>query len=129
MSPHSVPVEMTGQHEYTVNPQPFTGKAIAVTGASRSVGLALTKYLLARGAVVSICATSKENLDKAVAEIENLNFLDVKDRYMTCVVDISKLDTVKNCTDSTVAKFGKLDGCANVAGKYPPIQPAILYYY
>ncbi|KAF2822628.1 NAD(P)-binding protein [Ophiobolus disseminans] len=99
---------------YAVNPQPFAGKVIAVTGASRGTGLALTKYLLARGATVSMCATSSKNLEKAAAEI-NQEFPEAKDRYWTCVVDISKLETVKSWVEQTVAKFGKLDGCANVA--------------
>jgi NAD(P)-dependent dehydrogenase (short-subunit alcohol dehydrogenase family) len=72
MSPHSVSVEMRGQYKDTVNPQPFVGKVIAVTGASRGVGLALTKYLLACGAIMSMCATSEKSLAKAVAEIEDL---------------------------------------------------------
>jgi NADPH:quinone reductase-like Zn-dependent oxidoreductase len=104
---------------YAVNPQPFAGKVITVTGASRGTGLALTKYLLARGATVSMCATSSANLDNAAAEIDQ-DFPEARDRYWTCVVDISKLDTVKSWIEQTVAKFGKLDGCANVAGELPP---------
>jgi len=101
---------------YAVNPQPFAGKVIAVTGASRGTGFAVTKYLLARGATVSMCATSSENLAKAAAEIDE-EFPEAKDRYWTCVVDISKLETVKSWIEQTVTKFGQLDGCANVAGK------------
>jgi hypothetical protein len=41
---------------YAVNPLPFLGKVITVTGASRGLGLALSKYLLVRGARVSMCA-------------------------------------------------------------------------
>jgi len=100
---------------YAVNPQLFASKVIAVTGVSRGTGLALTKYLLARGATVSMCATSSQNLAKAAAEIDR-EFPKVKDHYWTCVVDISKLETVNSWIEQTVAKFGKLDGCANVAG-------------
>jgi NADP-dependent 3-hydroxy acid dehydrogenase YdfG len=78
-SPHSVPLGTTSQHEYAVNTQPFAGKVIAVTGASRGLGLALAKYLLPRGAIVSMCATSEKNLANAVSEIEDLNFPDVKE--------------------------------------------------
>jgi hypothetical protein len=110
MSPHSGAIGTTSQHEYAVNAQPFAGKVIAITGASRGLGLALTKYLLARGAIVSMCATSETNLANAVSEISDLNFPNVKDRYMTSIVDISNLSTVKTWIDATVAKFGKLDG-------------------
>lgn len=101
---------------YAVNMQPFAGKVITITGASRGTGLALSKYLLARGATVSMCATTAANLEKAASEIDQ-EFPEAKDRYWTCVVDISKPETVKSWIEQTVAKFGKLDGCANVAGR------------
>lgn len=102
---------------YAVNPLPFAGKVITVTGASRGLGLALTKYLLVRGATVSMCATSADNLLKAAKEIDN-EIPGAKDRYWTCTADIANLDTVRSWIEQTVAKFGKLDGCANVAGKH-----------
>lgn len=95
---------------------PFQDKVIAITGASRGIGLALTKYLIARGAAVSMCATSSENLATAVESILQ-EFPDAKDRVMTCVVDISKLGTVKSWIEQTVAKFGRIDGCCNNAGQ------------
>lgn len=101
---------------YAVNPFPFSGKAISITGATRGLGLALSKYLLARGATVLMCATSADNLSKAAKEIDH-EISDAKDRYWTCTVDIANLDTVRFWIEQTVAKFGKLDGCANVAGK------------
>jgi NAD(P)-dependent dehydrogenase (short-subunit alcohol dehydrogenase family) len=45
--------DMSKPFPYAVNPLPFDGKVIAVTGASRGLGLALSKYLLVRGATVS----------------------------------------------------------------------------
>ena len=101
---------------YAVNPLPFAGKVISVTGASRGLGLALSKYLLIRGATVSMCATSSDNLSKASREIDN-EIPDAKGRYWTCTVDIANLETVRVWIEQTVAKFGKLDGCANVAGE------------
>ncbi|KAI1076915.1 NAD(P)-binding protein [Whalleya microplaca] len=95
---------------------PFQGKVITVTGASRGTGLALSRYLLVRGATVSMCATSAENLASALAGIEK-DMPECKDRVMTRVVDISKLETVKAWIDETVSRFGKLDGCANVAAQ------------
>jgi NAD(P)-dependent dehydrogenase (short-subunit alcohol dehydrogenase family) len=101
---------------YAVKLQPFAGKVITVTGGSRGTGLALCKYLLARGATVSACATSADNLAKATLEIEHA-FPEAKDRFWTKVVDIAQISMVKEWIDETVAKFGKLDGCANVAGE------------
>ncbi|KAI4646880.1 hypothetical protein J4E93_005104 [Alternaria ventricosa] len=99
---------------YAVNTLPFLGRVIAVTGASRGLGLAVSKYLLIRGATVSMCATSVDNLSKATKEID-AELPDAKDRYWTCVVDIANLDSVRSWIEETVARFGKLDGAANVA--------------
>ena len=112
---------------YAVNPQPFAGKVITITGASRGTGLALSKYLLARGATVSMCATTASNLEKAASEIDQ-EFPDAKGRYWTCVADISKPETVKSWIEQTVAKFGKLDGCANVAGRSIILRPYWRFY-
>jgi len=43
---------------YAVNTLPFLGRVIAVTGASRGLGLAVSKYLLIRGATVSMCVSN-----------------------------------------------------------------------
>lgn len=107
--------DMSSPLPYAVNPQPFAGKVIAITGVSRGLGLALSKYLLVRGATVSMCATSSENLSKASEEINN-EIPDAKGRFWTCPADISNLDSVGSWMEQTVAKFGKPDGCANVAG-------------
>ncbi|KAI4952237.1 hypothetical protein J4E91_003699 [Alternaria rosae] len=101
---------------YAVNTLPFLGRVIAVTGASRGLGLAVSKYLLIRGATVSMCATSVDNLSKATKEID-AELPDAKDRYWTCVVDIANLDSVRSWIEETVTRFGKLDGAANVAGE------------
>ncbi|KAG9198124.1 hypothetical protein G6514_010450 [Epicoccum nigrum] len=81
---------------YAANPLPFGGKVISITGASRGLGLAL------------------KNLSKAAKEIDN-ELPDAKGRYWTCVADIANLDSVCSWMEKTVGKFGKLDGCANVA--------------
>ncbi|CAN9362471.1 unnamed protein product [Alternaria alternata] len=106
--------DMANPLPYAVNPLPFAGKVIAVTGASRGLGLALSKYLLIRGATVSMCATSADNLSNAAKEIDG-ELPDAKSRYWTCIVDIANLDSVRSWIEETVAKFGKLDGAANVA--------------
>ncbi|KAI0145069.1 hypothetical protein GGR57DRAFT_481287 [Xylariaceae sp. FL1272] len=100
---------------------PFQGKVIAVTGASRGSGLALTRYLLARGAKVSMAATSKDNLEKAVEEIEK-DIPEVKgnDRVLTTPIDVSNPEEVKFWIEATVEKWGKLDGAANVAAQMNP---------
>ncbi|KAI0471803.1 NAD(P)-binding protein [Xylariaceae sp. FL0804] len=97
----------------------FQDKVIAVTGASRGIGLALTRYLLARGAKVSMCATSAANLAAAVEGMER-DLLPTAGRVMTAVVDIGREEDVKAWIEQTVATFGPLDGAANVAAKMQP---------
>lgn len=115
--------DMPANLPYAVNPLPFAGKVIRVTGASRGLGLALSKYLLIRGATVSMCATSADNLSKAAKEIDN-ELPDAKNRYWTCVADIANLNSVGSWIEQTVAKFGKLDGCTNVAGE--PVKVGLI---
>ncbi|KAF5632528.1 potassium channel beta subunit [Fusarium sp. NRRL 25303] len=98
------------------NPYPFQDKVIVVSGASRGTGLALSRYLLVRGAKVSMAATSEENLRKAVAGIEQ-DIPDVKDRVIYFPTDVRNPDDVKAWIEGTVAKWGELDGAANVAAK------------
>ncbi|KAF5979503.1 D-arabinitol 2-dehydrogenase [Fusarium bulbicola] len=98
------------------NPYPFQDKVIVVSGASRGTGLALSRYLLVRGAKVSMAATSEENLKKAIAGIEQ-DIPDVKERVIYFPTDVRNPDDVKAWIEGTVAKWGELDGAANVAAK------------
>ncbi|ETS75148.1 hypothetical protein PFICI_13632 [Pestalotiopsis fici W106-1] len=101
------------------DPYPFKNKVIAVTGASRGTGLSLTRYLLVRGATVSMAATSEANLAKALEGIRS-DIPDVEHRVMTYSVDIGNAEQVKAWIEATVAKFGPLDGAANVAAQMMP---------
>lgn len=96
---------------------PFKDKVIVVSGSSRGTGLALARYLLARGAKVSMAATSADNLAKAVEDIER-DIADVQGRVMSTVVDVSKSEQVGAWIERTVAEWGPLDGAANVAGEF-----------
>lgn len=96
---------------------PFQDKVIAVTGGSRGAGLAVVRYLLQRGAKVSTCATSSANLASAVSGLEQEMPEAAKDRLMTAVVDIGQNASVQAWIDATVARWGKLDGAANVAAR------------
>ncbi|WQF80209.1 Putative short-chain dehydrogenase/reductase SDR, NAD(P)-binding domain superfamily [Colletotrichum destructivum] len=97
---------------------PFQGKAIAVTG---DTGLAPSRYPVVRGATVSIYATSADNLAAAIAGIEE-DMPKARGGIMSTVVDIRKLETVKAWIDTTVERFGKLNGAVNVAGHSPPLS-------
>ena len=63
-----------------------------------------------------MAATSEENLKKAVAGIEQ-DIPDVKGRVIYFPTDVRNPDDVKAWIEGTVAKWGELDGAANVAGR------------
>jgi 3-dehydrosphinganine reductase len=46
------------------------GKHILITGGSQGLGLALAKLVASKGADVTICARSKDKLEKAVEQIK-----------------------------------------------------------
>ncbi|KAH7324706.1 hypothetical protein B0I35DRAFT_449606 [Stachybotrys elegans] len=97
-------------------PYPFQDKVVTITGASRGVGLALAKYLLVRGATISISSSNADNIAAAAAELEK-DFPDAKDRILSAAVNTKDLSAVAKWITDTVARFGKIDACANVAGR------------
>lgn len=105
-----------------INTTPFADKVISVCGASRGTGFALVKYLLIRGGTVSMCSSSQENIDKALAEIRSL-YPEHKDRVVAFKCDVRKLEEVESWIEKTIEKFGRLDACANTAGQLHPFQP------
>ncbi|KAJ5014597.1 hypothetical protein K4K57_001231 [Colletotrichum sp. SAR 10_99] len=95
---------------------PFKGKVITVAGASRGTGLATVKYLVLRGATVSMSSSSHKGIDKARAEVlEECPGSD--DRIMTMACDITKYEDVQAWIAETMKRFGRIDACANVSGK------------
>ncbi|KAK1957263.1 short-chain dehydrogenase/reductase SDR [Colletotrichum sublineola] len=85
-----------------------TGKVIAVTGGASGMGLALAQVLARRGAKIF------KNVDAAVQQVQAV--AESNDHVLGCEVDITKPETITSWLDSTVQKFGRLDGAANVAG-------------
>ncbi|KAI8303472.1 2,5-dichloro-2,5-cyclohexadiene-1,4-diol dehydrogenase [Colletotrichum sp. SAR11_59] len=95
---------------------PFKGKVVTVAGASRGTGLATVKYLVLRGATVSMSSSSPKGIAKAHAEVlEECPGSD--DRIMAMACDITKYEDVQAWIAETMKRFGRIDGCANVSGK------------
>ena len=84
------------------------GKVIAITGGASGIGLATAKIVASRGAKVSVCDLSAENLAKAKESIG--------EDVLTCKVDVRNLKECRDWLKQTVDKFGRLDGAANLAG-------------
>ncbi|KAH7141164.1 hypothetical protein B0J13DRAFT_585615 [Dactylonectria estremocensis] len=97
------------------------GKVYAITGGASGIGLATAKALSRRDAVVCIA-----DVDPAAMESAASYFTDQKAAFTVTRVDVSQRDQVEGWLDSIVAKYGRLDGAANVAGvigKHHGVRP------
>lgn len=79
-----------------------------ITGASKGMGLSLTKLLLDKGNKVAATSRSTKQLKQSIG-IENDNFLPIE-------LDITNSEDVKQAINKTVEYFGGLDVAVNNAG-------------
>jgi NAD(P)-dependent dehydrogenase (short-subunit alcohol dehydrogenase family) len=89
----------------------LAGKVYTVTGGASGIGLATARLIAERGGIVSI-----SDIDEAGLQVVEAEFASEGWTVMTTKVDVSKRDEVEAWIDSTIAKYGRLDGAANVAG-------------
>ena len=86
-------------------------KVALVTGASRGLGKAIAGELAKEGAHLSICARSREDLDRTAVELR---------QYGTSVLatpaDVTRIDDVQRVLDATIKEFGRIDTLVNNAG-------------
>ncbi|EMC97038.1 hypothetical protein BAUCODRAFT_436239 [Baudoinia panamericana UAMH 10762] len=94
------------------------GKVYALTGATGGIGLALAKLLASRGAKVSLADISQAQLDKAAEAVKHASTADYTDSIFTQTCDVRDASQIQAWLRSTVDKFGKLDGAANLAGVF-----------
>ena len=93
--------------------RPFQDKVIAITGAASGMGLATAHYLAVRGASLSVAEIQDDLLEAAARSVKNAQ-PDVN--ILVTVIDVRKPSEVDSWIASTISAFGKLDGCANLAG-------------
>ena len=86
------------------------GKAALVTGGTRGIGRAIAESLLGEGVSVAICSRSRDNVDRAVAELEPLG------QVIGAVCDIGHCDEVDALFSTIEESFGRLDILVNNAG-------------
>lgn len=81
------------------------------------MGLATAKLLAGRGAIISLADINERALEEAVQSLPN------SDKHISTVVDVRDSKSVDGWIQSTVDKFGKLDGAVNMAGVITPAAP------
>lgn len=87
------------------------GKVIALTGAASGIGLATAQLLASRGAVLSIGDVNEAGLDATLASFTNNS-----GKHIATVIDVRSSKSVNAWLDDTVARLGKLDAIASIAG-------------
>jgi NAD(P)-dependent dehydrogenase (short-subunit alcohol dehydrogenase family) len=95
------------------------GKVVAITGVS-GIGLGVAKQLRAQGALLSLADYNQPALDNAYKELDG-----TEDTVLITAVDVGDVAQVDSWISATVARFGKLDAAANMAGaisKYAGIR-------
>ena len=86
-------------------------KVIIVTGGGTGLGKSMSKYFLELGAKVVITSRKEDVLKDAKQDLEKATGGSV--HYV--VGDVRDINDVKNTIDSTIEKYGKIDGLLNNA--------------
>ncbi|KAF4451933.1 hypothetical protein F53441_5252 [Fusarium austroafricanum] len=87
------------------------GKVYALTGGASGIGFATAQVLTQRGATVSIADIDADAMSNASAYFDEQGI-----EALISSVDVSQRSEVEDWLDTTVEKYGRLDGAANVAG-------------
>jgi len=98
-----------------------TGRSCIVTGAAQGIGRAVGEALLAEGADVCFADINAEK----VASVADANAELSKasgGKVMSCPVDVTSRDQVRDMIGQVVGKFGKLDVKFNNAGVNKPMN-------
>ena len=88
---------------------------VLVTGASRGIGAAAARRLLARGCQVAIVARSRKDLAAFAAETAGTEML------LPLTGDVAREPDCRRVLADTVARFGRLDALINNAGILGPV--------
>jgi NAD(P)-dependent dehydrogenase (short-subunit alcohol dehydrogenase family) len=93
----------------------FGGKIVFITGGSSGIGLACAELLAAKGADVAVFARGREQLDKALVQIQG-NRIAQKQRFQAFELDVSRRDQAENVLNKAVTDLGPPDILINSAG-------------
>jgi NAD(P)-dependent dehydrogenase (short-subunit alcohol dehydrogenase family) len=88
---------------------PLRGRVAVVTGASRGLGVAITRRLIGEGAAVVLLARSGDKLGKLAAELGDPAVA------LPVPCDVSDPGSVRNAFDDIAARCGRIDVLVNNA--------------
>ncbi len=89
------------------------GKVAIITGGTRVIGLAVVKKFLDNGAVVVLCGSREETVNKALAEIKSER---PEAQAEGAWPDLTSLAEVQKMASDVYEKYGKIDILVNNAG-------------
>ena len=87
------------------------GKVILLTGAAGGIGEAFARGLAAAGGTVALCDLNVRRCEEIASELAGES-LSTKPYHL----DISDIDSIKNCVDSVLTDSKKIDVLVNCAG-------------
>jgi 3-oxoacyl-[acyl-carrier protein] reductase len=87
------------------------GKVAVVTGASRGIGLAISRKLGGLGAKLSLCARSADKLQNVANELKSAGV-----EVIIVAADVSSGDDILSLVEETKQAFGAIDILVNNAG-------------
>ena len=87
------------------------GKVAIVTGASSGIGESTARELARAGAITVLAARRQDRLQELEQEIREMG-----GRALAVPTDITSVEQITNLVQTTLAKFGRIDILANIAG-------------
>jgi NAD(P)-dependent dehydrogenase (short-subunit alcohol dehydrogenase family) len=87
----------------------FRGKSVLITGGSRGLGLVLARELAAEGALLTLIARDRGELDRAAEDL-------VEADVFTIPADIQRREDVERAVTQVIERYGRLDVVVNNAG-------------
>jgi meso-butanediol dehydrogenase / (S,S)-butanediol dehydrogenase / diacetyl reductase len=90
----------------------LTDKVIFLTGGSTGIGWACAKAYAAQGALVTIAALDREQVEKAVTELGT--------KHLGVACDLTCAEEVKSAVALALNRFGRIDAVHNNAGIATP---------
>ena len=97
--------------EYLKTQFSLAGKPALVTGGAGGIGEALVLALCSAGATTAVCDLNLEQAEKVAARLRAKDL-----KASAFMVDLTKVESMRQCADAVAAAFGKIDILVNCGG-------------